>query len=204
MSDRQSDRHLDVSGDFANVFDGADFLAMLNTQDEASVALKAHLILEEFLNIWSSKITGTSDMFAGGFVSFKTKLNICRNLGLSPELYLPLDKSNDLRNRYSHRRKFTADSQQLDAVAQAVDRAVPDLKFLPCREFSINSSGSDQDGVRRHQTHTWEGSDNSKKIFLCVVILTLKLTHWMQETFDARGIHYKLISSLPTRSGDGP
>lgn len=80
-------------GKFAEIFDNDDFLSMLNTNEESTVVLKAHLILEEFLNIWSSMVTSTDDLYAGGFVNFKTKLNIARNLGLSEDIYRTLEKS---------------------------------------------------------------------------------------------------------------
>lgn len=75
--------HVNVGGDFARVFDFEDYLGMVSSIDETSVVLRAHLILEEFLNIWASRCTRTDDLFAGTFVPFKTKLCVCQNLGLS-------------------------------------------------------------------------------------------------------------------------
>lgn len=95
-----------VGGDFSNVFDHEDYLAMVNTLDDSTLVLKAHLILEEFLGIWASKLTKTDDLFAGTFVPFKTKLVIGMNLGLSKELCEVLGRFNDVRNRFSHRRKY--------------------------------------------------------------------------------------------------
>ncbi len=64
--------HKVVGGDFSRIFEAKDYLAMLNVPDEATCVLRGHLILEEVLNIWSSKLTDTEDLFKGGFVSFKT------------------------------------------------------------------------------------------------------------------------------------
>jgi hypothetical protein len=54
-----------VGGDFDRVFDPEDYLTMVNALDEATVVLRAHLVLEEFLNIWASRVTATEDLFEG-------------------------------------------------------------------------------------------------------------------------------------------
>ncbi|TAA43459.1 hypothetical protein [Pseudoxanthomonas winnipegensis] len=203
MTDSPGHGTLAVGGDFANVLDGEDYLAMLNSRDEATVVLKAHLILEEFLNIWASKLTGTEDLFAGGFVSFKTKLSIARNLGLAHDLYRALDKYNDIRNKYSHRRKYQADGQIVSSLSGVVDAAVPNLKMVSCSAFEIQSSGLDQNGVRHEMNYAWPDCDNGKKFLIILVVLVLKLTHWMQVAFQERGISYTLITSLPTHERGG-
>lgn len=48
--------HVGVGGDFARVFDAEDYMAMVNALDEATVVLRAHLVLEEFLNIWPREL----------------------------------------------------------------------------------------------------------------------------------------------------
>jgi hypothetical protein len=77
-----SAQYVGVGGDFGRVFDPEDYLTMVNALDEATVVLRAHLLLEEFLNIWASRNTKTENLFDGAFVQFNTKLVICRNLGL--------------------------------------------------------------------------------------------------------------------------
>lgn len=63
--------HVAIGGDFNKIFDYRDYLAMLNVPDEAMCILRAHLILEEALGLWASKVTETDDLFSGTFVPFK-------------------------------------------------------------------------------------------------------------------------------------
>ncbi len=176
---------------------------MINSRDESAVVLNAHLVLEDFLNLWCSTLTGTDDLFAGGFVNFKTKLNISRNLGLELDLCKALDKFNDIRNKYSHQRKYCADSQVVESLASRINAAVPDLKITPCKEYVLETSGVDQSGARHETRYTWDDSTNNTKFVIALFVLVFKVTHWMQVSFDSRGIDYTLITSLPTHSQDG-
>jgi hypothetical protein len=124
---------------------------MVHSRDEAAVVLKAHLILEEFLNIWTSKVTGTEDLFAGCFVPFKTKLSISKNLGLPNDFFVALNKFNDIRNKYSHRRQFNADLQAINSISMKVDSISSDVKLNKCDQFHIELSGLDASGTRRDQ-----------------------------------------------------
>jgi hypothetical protein len=186
--------HLAVGGDFARVFDPEDYLTMVNALDEATVVLRAHLVLEEFLNIWAAKITGTEDLFDGGFVPFKTKLFICKNLGIDGALADVLDKVNTIRNRYSHRRKYKLEESALNGLKDAVDSLRSEKELLPCDKFEIYLEGKDASGNRKQITYTWESADVKKRLALVQVILVLKLIQWMQSAFNARGIQYNLVA----------
>ncbi|MGN2431451.1 hypothetical protein [Pseudomonas syringae] len=96
-----TDDHVAVGADFSRIFDPNDFLAMINIPDEAMCVLRGHLILEEFLNLWCSKLTNTEDLYSGTFVPFKTKLVISKNLGMSGEIFIVADRINEVRNRFS-------------------------------------------------------------------------------------------------------
>jgi len=185
--------HVRVGGDFANVFDHEDYIAMVNAIDEASVVLRAHLILEEFLNIWASRITKTDDLFAGAFVPFKTKLCVCRNLGLSVEFFEILDKFNEIRNRYSHRRKYTLESSKLDSLCKKVDIILSDPEMLSCEKFELFIEGTDSNNQRRQITYTWITADTKKRIILVLIVFILKFVQWMQIEFNALGIKYNLV-----------
>ena len=113
--------HVRVDGDFARVFDAEDYKTMINALDEATVVLRAHLVMEEFLNIWAGRLTGTDDLFDGAFVPFKTKLAICQNLGFDERFAKVLDRLNEIRNKYSHRRKYQIEESKLNALRDAVD-----------------------------------------------------------------------------------
>lgn len=191
------ERHIPVCGDFVRIFDEQTFLSMLNSRDEALIALKFHLIMEEFINIWCSKITGLDDLFKGmDFVPFKTKLQIARNLGLNEDFYRSLDKLNGIRNKYSHRLKFEVGNSDVESLASLIDNCDVGSLFSKCSEFTVASSGLGQDGGRVSETHSW-ASDNKKRLFIMCVTLTTKLTFWMQEQFNGRGISYTLTTGLP-------
>lgn len=187
--------HVAVGGDFANVFDHEDYIAMINATDEVAVVLRAHLILEEFLNIWASRVTKTDDLFLSTFVPFKTKLCIASNLGLADEYRNFLDKFNDIRNSYSHRRKFTMQQSQLDGLCLKVDAMSATRAILPCKKFQLYISGKTPDGTDKEITYTWETADMKKRIMLVFVLFVLNFVTWMQEEFKKRGISYTIIAN---------
>ncbi|CAE6780960.1 hypothetical protein XA1311A_24000 [Xanthomonas arboricola] len=75
--------------------------------------------------------------------------------------------------------------------------------MVSCSTFEIQSSGIDQNGVRHEMNYTWPDCDNGKKFLIILIVLVLKLTHWMQVSFQERGISYTLITSLPTHERGG-
>ncbi len=185
--------HVSIGGDFGRVFDAEDYMTMVNALDEATVVLRAHLVLEEFLNIWGARATATEDLFEGGFVPFKTKLFICKNLGFHSEFAEVFDRVNTIRNRYSHQRKYKLEDSALDGLRNAVD-ALPSIHpLLPCEQFEIYLEGQDASGIRKGFTYTWATADIKKRMALVQVVLVLKLVHWMQQEFNSRGIKYNLV-----------
>jgi len=185
--------HVGVGGDFARVFDHEDYLIMFNSLDEVSVVLRAHVILEEFLNIWCSRNTSTDDLFAGTFVPFKTKLVVARNLGLSPEYEDILDKFNEVRNRYSHKRKYALEQSKLNSIKDKVNALHSVPPMLPCEEYHIFAQGKDQFGRPQEIRHEWSSTDTKKRVLLVVVQLVMKFVQWMQGEFNRRGIQYNLV-----------
>jgi len=177
---------------------------MFNSLDEVSVILRAHMILEEFLNIWCGRVTGTDDLFAGTFVPFKTKLVVARNLGLAPEYGDILDKFNEVRNRYSHRRKYALENSKLDALKIKVNALPCEPPMLPCEQYHIFAHGKDQFGRPQELRHEWSNSDTKKRVLLVVIQLVMKLVYWMQREFNLRGVKYELVvwpASSPSDSG---
>lgn len=183
-----------VGGDFNRIFDHEDYLAMISIPDEATCILRGHLILEEVLNLWSSKLTNTEDLYAGIFVSFKTKLVVSKNLGMGDELFTVLDKVNDIRNKFSHRKGYQLEKSQITSLKNYVDDAVRPAKIRKCEAFHLFVGGKDENGNPKETTYTWENSDNRVKFVLVFVILMLKLIHWIQNEFIGRGINYTIIS----------
>ena len=189
------DRQVAVGGDFNRIFDHKDYLTMISIPDEATCILRGHLILEEVLNLWSSKLTDTDDLYAGIFVSFKTKLVVSKNLGMSEELFTVLDKINEIRNKFSHRKGYQLEKSQIEALKNRVDSIVESAKIQNCETFHIFVGGKDENGNPKEITYTWNKSDNRVKFVLVFVILMLKLTHWIQNEFNKRGIEYTIVST---------
>jgi len=190
-----NDKSVPVGGDFGRIFDHRDYLAMVSIPDEATCVLRAHLILEEVLNVWSNKVTSTDDLFRGGFVPFKTKLLIARNLGFDDGLFQILDRVNELRNRFSHRKGYVLEFSAIDALRRLVDAVAAPITVTPCETFRATVSGLDASGNRREIDHSWSSADNRMKLVILFVVLMLKITHWMQGEFLKRGIRYVIVES---------
>ncbi len=197
-------QYVGVGGDFARVFDPEDYLTMVNALDEATVVLRIHLLLEEFLNIWSAKVTKTDDLFEGTFVPFKTKLTICQNLGFHASFAAVIDRINDIRNRYSHRRKYKIEENALLSLRDKVTALPSEQELLPCEKFEIYLDGVDQSGQRKQISYGWQTADTKKRLAIIQVVLVLKLVQWMQKEFSNRDIAYNLVvfaDTLPLSHG---
>ena len=191
-----NERHVPIGGDFSKIFDHGDYLAMVNIPDQAACVLRAHLILEEALNLWANKVTNCSDLFGGTFVPFKTKLVISKNLGFDGEFFEILDKINVIRNRYSHRRGYELDAQSIESIRNKVNAITEPATLLKCEEFSVFISGKNSSGQAREITHTYKEGDDRVKFLIIFVMLMLKLAWWMQNDFQKRGISYTIISGI--------
>jgi len=191
-----SEREVPVGGDFNRIFDHQDYLAMISIPDEATCVLRAHLILEEVLNVWGAKITGTEDLYAGAFVPFKTKLVIAKNLGLDADLFKLLNKINEIRNRFSHRKGHELEDSLIDSLKDQVNNAVPGAQVSPCESLHAFVSGKNAEGERVEKKYTWADSDNRVKFVIIFVAAILKITGWIQKEFNRRNIQFTLISTI--------
>lgn len=197
LNEDVSSNYLPVGGNFANVLDHKDYLALVNSTDTVGVVLRAHLILEEFLNIWCSKVTGTDDLFKGSFTGFNTKLNISKNLGLSDAFRDVLDRFNKIRNKYSHNRQYKLEESRLDSLIDRIDKLPSVKEIVSCKEFSIHIGGIEAETGDRHEVeYLYEEADLNKKIIIVFIVLVLKLLNWMQSEFQKRNIEYTIISDL--------
>lgn len=184
-----------IGGDFNRIFDHADYLAMLNIPDEATCILRGHLILEEVLNLWTSKTTGTEDLFSGTFVPFKTKLVISKNLGLADDFYRVLDKVNDIRNKFSHRKGYALEKSYIDSLANLVDAIPSDELMGNSKEFQLYVSGKDSLGNVCETVHKWNDCDVRRQFVIVFVLLMLKFTVWIQKEFVSKNIEFTIIKS---------
>lgn len=200
FEDGNGSSYVNVAGDFANVLDHNDYSALVNSTDTVGVVLRAHLILEDFLNIWCAKVTGSEDLFKGPFVGFNSKLSIAKNLGLNEKLCEVLDRFNKIRNKYSHDRKYTLEQSRLDALIGFVDELPLSENILPCRDFSIYIGGIYTiTGERIEKNYKYEDADLNKKIIIVFIVIVLKLLSWMQSEFERKGINYTIISDFLER-----
>jgi len=190
-----NDDHIAVGGDFNRIFDHKDYLAMISIPDEATCILRGHLILEEVLNLWSSKATNTEDLYAGIHVPFKTKLVVSRKLGISEEIFSVLDKVNDIRNKFSHRKGYQLENSQIESLKTKVDNLTSSALTQKCETFNVFVGGRDEHGNPKEITYTWGSSENRVRFVLIFVILMLKITSWIQSEFISRGIEYSIIST---------
>ena len=171
---------------------------MVNTPDEAACVLRGHLVLEEFLHLWIDKITSTDDMFSGVFVPFKSKLQISRNLGLNQDHFKVLDKINEIRNRFGHRKGYEMEVSTLDSLADKIDQIPEPEKMLPTRDFEAYLSGKDQNGNLVNKKFRYAESDCRMKFIILFVVYMLKLSWWLQTEFNNRNIKYTIIEGLPS------
>lgn len=197
FEDDNGSSYVNVGGDFTNVLDHTDYLALINSTDTAGVVLRAHLILEDFLNIWCSKTSGSEDLFKGPFIGFRSKLSIAQNLGLDIKIFEVLDRFNKIRNSYSHNRKYILEQSRLDALILLIDKLPLAESMTPCKDFSIHIGGTDiTTGEEIEKNYKYEDADLNKKIIIVFIVIVLNLLGWMQLEFERKGINYTIISDF--------
>lgn len=82
-------------------------IALVNSQDDIGVMLRAHLLLEKSLEAWCICASG-NDMFFADFgpdtvLNFAAKNQLAKNFGLSESLRKFISKFNRFRNDRAHR-----------------------------------------------------------------------------------------------------
>ena len=55
--DESGNEYIRIDGDFTSIYNLKNMEGLINANDEISVILRGHLILEEFLNLWIEKIS---------------------------------------------------------------------------------------------------------------------------------------------------
>ncbi|MDO6693727.1 hypothetical protein Q4574_10550 [Aliiglaciecola sp. 3_MG-2023] len=187
------DKQIPFTNEMNNIFDNEDILSMINIPDETACILKAHLILEELLNCWSSQVTKCDDLYSGIFVSFKVKLTISKNLGLTKEVHDLLDKVNDIRNKFSHRKKFKLEKSAIESLKNKVNNFMSEANITKCEEFTLVVNGTDHTGERKEMIHKWETSENRIRFITLFMNLMVRLLFWMKIEFKKRGIDHSIL-----------
>lgn len=119
--------NINFYGEFTSVHDVEVMGALVGTKDLIGAVLRVHFILEEFLNLWCSKVTGCEDFFnLKHFVGFGLKLAISEKLGLPSELVDVFRLFNKIRNNFAHEGKPVISDDQLNSIRYAIDRIAVD------------------------------------------------------------------------------
>lgn len=187
------DKLIPPSENFKRIFDNEDMMGMYNIPDEAACVLKAHLILEELLDLWCSQLTNVEDLFIGIFVPFKTKLVVAKNLGLDSQAYEILNKVNEIRNKFSHRKRHKLERSAVDSLKNKVNAYMPNSEITMCEEFIMEISGVDSLGNRKTFRHDWNSSEVRIQFIIMFVNLMIRLVLWLQNEFKNRGIDYSML-----------
>jgi hypothetical protein len=190
--------YVPVDGNVTRIFDSETHWKMLTSRDEDSVVLKAHLLLEEFLNIWCSQIPETDNFSVGKSArskpsGFKDKLTAARNRGLDPVYINVLDEFNKIRNSYAHERKYTLEQSKFDALKNMVNALPSEVLVKPCEQSCVFVPGQDQFGHPLHLQYEWASTDAIKRMLIIIEQLIFKFALWMQTEFNRREISYTLI-----------
>lgn len=187
------DKLIPPSGNFKRIFDNEDMMGMYNIPDEAACVLKAHLILEELLDLWCSQLTNVEDLFIGIFVPFKTKLVVAKNLGLDSQAYEILNKVNEIRNKFSHRKRHKLEKSAVESLKNKVNAYMPNSEITMCEEFIMEISGVDSLGNRKTLRHDWNSSEVRIQFIIMFVNLMIRLVLWLQNEFKNRGVDYSML-----------
>lgn len=192
------DKKTPFTNQMNSIFNQDDILKMVNIPDEAACVLKAHLVLEGLVDAYCGSITNTDDLFSGAFFAFKLKLSVAKNLGLNNEIYVILDKVNDIRNRFSHRKKYSLEDSSVEGLKNRVNSFLGKTNINNCEDFVMIVGGALPNGERHEIHYKWSGSDNRQKFVLCFSVLMIKLVWWVQEDLKSKGI---ACSFLPIKYG---
>ncbi|WP_445115668.1 hypothetical protein [Acinetobacter sp. WZC-1] len=115
--------HSRAGGDLAAAYNTGTINALINTKDLIGAVLRIHFCLEEFLNVWCSKITKCENFFDfNDRVSFEMKLAIAKKLGLPIELQAVFKIINRIRNKFAHNTNMEISDQELDDIRHAINR----------------------------------------------------------------------------------
>ncbi|NEX13905.1 MAG: hypothetical protein C1941_04285 [Prosthecochloris sp.] len=179
-----------LGGDFSQIFNSKDYLAMINIPDEATCILRSHLILEEVLNLWANKITNTKDLYAGVIVAFTVKLEIAKNLGLNKSIYTTIKKINNIRNKFSHNKDFQLKDSTITSLKNSVNSIESSKPIKNCEDFTITGKSPSEKNVQL--IYSWKHSNNRVKFTLIFITLILKITYLIQNEFKNRNINYTI------------
>lgn len=188
--DESGNEYIRIDGDFTSIYNLKNMEGLINANDEISVILRGHLILEEFLNLWIEKNINYN-IFDDGFFSFKTKLNISKKIGLPSDYFDALNSINTLRNKLSHRIGYQVQESELNVIKSKVDRIDIGDSLLNCEQITttrVYHIG----GSAESETRNWQSSDINNKLVIIFVILAIKLTTWIQKEFIYRNISYRI------------
>lgn len=191
FQDENGNTYTKISGDFEKIFDLGNMNSLINSNDEIAIMLRGHLILEEFLNLWATKITDTNDLFSDNFYTFKIKLSLAEKLGFRNDFVKCFDAINKLRNKLSHKIGYKISGSELESIKALVDNIGMDNLFYKCEQYYIG-----KEGILKSEKHSviedWQNMDNKNRFLVVICILFLKVIFWMQTEFINRNIKLQI------------
>ena len=181
-------RHSRVGGDIAAAYNMETISALTQTKDLIGAVLRIHFCLEEFLNVWSSKITKCENFFDfSNRVSFEMKLSISKKLGLPDELHAVFKIINKIRNKLAHNTNIEISDQDLDDIRHAINK-VPSYGS----EAMPKIIGSSVCGCVDGRDLSWEmdGVTVFDRLIIIYFIFSMKCLSVFNKEFSERGIAF--------------
>lgn len=120
-------------------------VALVNSQDDIGVFLRAHLLIEQSVEAWCICSTGNGAFF-NGFgenvnMDFAAKAQLARNFGLSEPVTKFVKKINRFRNRRSHQIDHpNIEQSEIDSLTSLIKVDYP-AELYPIEKYALEISG---------------------------------------------------------------
>lgn len=183
--------HSRTGGDLAAAFNTETINALINTKDLIGAVLRIHFCLEEFLNVWCSKITQCENFFDfNDRVSFEMKLAIAKKLGLSNELHAIFKVINKIRNKFAHKTNVEISDQELNDIRHAINR-IPSYGSEPIPAIGSPECVGNIDG--REISWDMENVTVFDRLTLIYFIFSMKCLSVFNKEFTDRNIEFSFV-----------
>lgn len=116
-------------------------MALINSQDDIGIYLRAHLLIEQTLESWIVCASGNKEFFSGFGeninLDFAAKAQLAKNFGMSGELHKFVKKFNTFRNKRSHQIEHSEiTSSEIDSLTGLMQLNYPS-KLPSIRNFKL-------------------------------------------------------------------
>ncbi|HFK5713298.1 hypothetical protein JW314_11935 [Enterobacter roggenkampii] len=116
-------------------------MALINSQDDIGIYLRAHLLIEQTLESWILCASGNREFFSGFGeninLDFAAKAQLAKNFGMSSELHRFVKKFNHFRNKRSHQIDHSEiTSSEIDSLTGLMQQGYPS-ELPSMRDFRL-------------------------------------------------------------------